>query len=117
MLLDLAKAVAFFFCILAVCRAALYTFFIPGTHWHERLFYAFIHLALAACICFLSGIVFSLPIPTNPDRNQPLAHTMPVRLYLWSLIGISILFAMSWYLADLAQQSGAFITFRTYEKF
>lgn len=117
MFLDLAKAVAFFFCILVVCRTALYTFFVPGIHWRERLIYALVYLAFAACVCLLSGIVFTLPVRANPDRNQPLAQSMPVRLYLWSLVGISILFVLSWYLADLAQQCGPFITFRTYEKF
>jgi hypothetical protein len=117
MLLDLAKAVTFFCSILALCQAALHTFFIPGTYWHERLIYALVYLAFATCVCLLSGIVFILPVPTNPDRNQPLAQTIPVRLYLWSVAGISIIFAVSWYLSDLAQQCGPFITFRTYEKF
>ncbi len=117
MLLDLAKAVAFFFCILVLCQSALYAFFVPGTHWRERLMYALVRLAFAACVCLLSGIVFTLPVRANPDRNQPLAQSMPVRLYLWSLVGISILFAMAWYLADLAAQCGHFITLRNYENF
>ena len=117
MFLDLAKAASFLLCILALCQAGLYAFFVPGAHWRERLIYALVSLALAACVCLLSGMVFTLPVHANPDRNRPLAQTMPVRLYLWSLVGISILFLMSWYLADLAQQCGPFITFRTYEKF
>ena len=117
MFLDLAKAASFFLCILCLYHAAIHTFFLPGTHWHERLIFALARLAFAACICLLSGMLFLIPARTNPDRNLTLSHTPPVRLYLWSLGTIAALFLLGWFLSDLAQQSGHFITFRNLEKY
>ena len=116
MLLDIAKAASFFLCIVCLYHAAIYTFFLPGTHWHDRLIFALARLAFAACICLLSGILFLVPVRTNPDRDLALSHTPPVRLYLWSLAAITALFLLGWFLSDLAQQSGHFITLRNLEK-
>ena len=116
MLLDLAKAVSFFLCIVCLYQAAIHTFFLPGTHWHDRLLFALVRLAFAACICLLSGILFLVPARTNPDRDLTLSHTPPVRLYLWSLGAITLLFLLGWLLSDLAQQSGHFITLRNLQQ-
>ncbi len=117
MILDLAKAISFFLCIVSLYHAAIHTFFLPGTHWRERLVFALARLAFAACICLLSGLLFLVPVRTNPDRDLTLSHTPPVRLYLWSLAAMGALFLLSWFLTDLAQQSGQFITLRNLERF
>jgi hypothetical protein len=116
-MLEFAKSVSFFLCIVSLYFAAIHTFFLPGTHWRERLVYALVRLAFAACVCLLSGMLFLWPAHSNPDRNLTLSHTPPVRLYLWSLACIAGLFIVGWFLSDLAQQCGHFITFRNYEKF
>jgi hypothetical protein len=116
-MLEFAKAVSFFLCIVALYQAAIHTFFLPGTHWRERLVYALVRLAFAACVCLLSGMLFLWPTRTNPDRNLTLSHTLPVRLYLWSLACIAALFTVGWFFSDLAAQCGHFITLRNLEKF
>lgn len=116
LLLDIAKATSFFLCIVCLYHAAIHTFFLPGTHWRERLVFALVRLAFAACICLLSGILFLVPARTNPDRDLALSQTPPVRLYLWSLGAIAALFILGWFLSDLAQQSGHFITLRNLQQ-
>ena len=117
MILEFAKAVSFFLCIVSLYHAAIHAFFVPGTHWRERLVYALVRLAFAACLCGLSGILFLWPTPANPDRNLTLSHTPPMRLCLWSLACIAAFFMLGWFLSDLIQQSGHFITLRNLEKF
>jgi hypothetical protein len=116
-LLDLAKALSFFACIVVVYHAAIHTFFVPGLKWEERLALAVLKLALAACVCFLSGMVFTWPTRTNPDRGLALTATLPVRFFLWSAAGIAVLFICSWYYSDLAQQAGPFVSTRTLKPF
>ena len=116
-MLEFAKAISFFFCIVVLYQTAIHTFFLPGTRWRERLIFALARLAFAACVCLLSGLLFLWPTRTNPDRNLTLSHTPPVRLYLWSLACMAGLFVVGWFLSDLAQQSGHFITFRNLEKY
>jgi hypothetical protein len=117
MFLDLSKALCFFLCILSLYHASIHAFFVPGTRWEERLLLALVRLALAACICFFSGLVFTWPIRTNPDRGQHLIATLPVRLFLWSTACMVALFLSSWFLADLAQQAGPFISSHSLQRF
>jgi cation transport ATPase len=112
MFLDLAKAISFFSCILALYHASIHTFFVPGARWEERLVMAAARLGFAACICFLAGFVFTWPGRSNPDRFLRVTATLPVRLFFWSAAGIVVLFLSSWYLADLAEQAGPFVSNR-----
>lgn len=116
MLLDLTKALSFFACIVVVYHAAIHTFFVPGAKWEERLALALLKLALAACICFLSGMVFTFPTQSNPDRTLALTATLPVRFFFWSAAGMAVLFFCSWYFSDLAQQAAPFISSRTLQR-
>jgi hypothetical protein len=104
-MLELAKAVSFLVCILSLYWAAISAFFVPGTQWEERLWIAAFKLLAAAAICFYSGMVFSWPSRSNPTAFQRLTATMPVRLFFWSLAGIAVMFALSWYLADAEAQA------------
>ena len=117
MLLDLGKALSFFACIAFVYHAAIHTFFVPGARWEDRLAFALMKLALAACACFLSGMVFTWPSRTNPDSGLALTSTLPVRFLFWSTAVIAALFISSWYLGDLAQQAAPFISSRTLQRF
>ncbi len=117
MLLDLAKALSFFTCIVVIYHAAIQTFFVPGGRWEERLALALFKLALAACVCFLSGMVFTWPSRGNPDRGMALTSTLPVRFFLWSSAAIAALFLSSWFLGDLMQQAAPFISSRTIQRF
>jgi hypothetical protein len=117
MFLDLTKAFSFFACIVVVYHAAIHTFFVPGARWEERLSLALVKLALAACVSFLSGMVFTWPSHSNPDRALALTATLPVRFFLWSTVVIAGLFLGSWFLGDLAQQAAPFISSRTLQRF
>ncbi len=117
MFLDLTKALSFFACIVVVYHAAIHTFFVPGAKWEERLDLALLKLALAACVCFLSGLVFTWPSRTNPDRALALTATLPVRFFFWSTAVIAGLFLSSWFLGDLVQQAAPFISSRTLQRF
>jgi hypothetical protein len=112
-MLDLSKALSFFLSILSLYWAAISAFFVPGAHWQERLLLALPRLAIAACICFVSALVFTWPSRSNPDAGQPIASTLPARLFLWGTSGILLLFFLSWYLvanapciADVARACG-----------
>lgn len=117
MLLDLTKALSFFACIVVVYHTAIHTFFVPGAKWEERLALALLKLALAACVCFLSGMIFTFPTRTNPDRALSLTATLPVRFFFWSAASIVVLFVVSWYFTDLAQEAAPFISSRTLHSF
>jgi hypothetical protein len=113
MLLDLARALSFFLGIVSLYAAAISAFFVPGSHWQERLVIALLKLGFAGCICFFSGLLFAWPSRSAKHLGPPLISTLPVRVFLWSLACIAVLFIGSWFLGDLANQSGPFITDRT----
>jgi hypothetical protein len=112
MLLELGKAGCFFLCILSLYEAAINAFFVPGARWDELMLLAGMRLGLAAYVSFMSGLVFTLPLRSNPDRGQRLTATLPVRMFFWSSGCIAVLFLASWYLADLGQQGAPFISGR-----
>jgi hypothetical protein len=97
-MLEFGKAFTFLASILSLYWVAINALFIPGSRWEDRLFLALSKLALAAAICLFSGLVFRWPSRLNPDANQPITATLPMRLFFWSTAGIALLFAGSWYL-------------------
>ena len=116
-MLELGKAACFFFCLMSLYQAAIHAFFVPGARWEERMLFACLRLAWAGYVCVMSGLVFSLPLQSNPDRGQRLVATLPVRLFFWATGCIAVLFATSWYLADLSQQAAPFISSHTLQRF
>ncbi len=98
MVLELGKAVSFLLSILSLYSLALSAFFIPGSRWQDRLSMALLHVALAGCVCFASGFVFSWPTQASGGTPLALTSTLPVRIFLWSLLGLALLFVTSWYL-------------------
>ena len=115
-MLEILKAACFFFCILALYQAAIHAFFVPGARWEERMVFALIRLAIAGYVCLMSGLLFKLPLRSNPDRNQRLTATLPVRLFFWSAASIAVLFFASWYLADLGLEAAPYISNRTLQR-
>lgn len=117
MILDLAKALFLMFSITSLLEAALHAFFVPGTRFAERIFATALYLMFSASVCVFSGLLFAWPSPENPDRDQRFFTTLPVRLFLWSSLGIVVLFLSSWYLGDLVQQASPFISDRSLQRF
>ena len=94
MLLDLGRAVSFALSILSLDTLLDSAFFVLATTWEERLILSIARIGLAACMCFASGLLFRHS--TSPE--VPLMRTLPVQLFFWTLFGVVLLFAVSWYL-------------------
>jgi hypothetical protein len=93
LLLDLGKVVSFLMTILSLCTLLDTAFFVPATRWEDRLIASLARIGFAGCVCLISGLLFHFGEP-----KVPLAHTLPVRLFIWALSGFSLLFALGWYL-------------------
>jgi hypothetical protein len=99
MLLELTKALSFFASILSLYALMGSAFFVPGTQWQERLVASALRIALAACVCFASGILFRQEALHHLREADPaLTKTLPVRLFYWSLFAMALLFLLSWFL-------------------
>jgi hypothetical protein len=94
MLLDLGRAISFFLTIISLLALFNTAFFGPGTSWEQRLLASITRVVLAACISLASGLVFRYS--TYPKVH--LSKTLPVRLFLWTLLGVTLLFPVAWYL-------------------
>jgi hypothetical protein len=100
MFLELGKALSLLACILSLYWAMLSAFFIPGSHWQERLALFASRIALAGCICFCSALLFAIRTAAGAGEKPSAASTLPMRLYLWAASGMAILFAVSWFLEE-----------------
>ena len=98
MLLELLRPLSFFLAMLSLYPVMLSAFFVPGTRWEDRLEMALLRVVFAACICFTSGLLYAWHSPALHEPSQPLLSTLPVRLFLWALAGMAVLFVLSWYL-------------------
>ena len=98
MLLELGRAVSFFLSILSLFPAMYSAFFVPGAGWEERLALSLDHIAISACICFASGLLFALPVRVHARIRLSLLSTLPVRMFFLALAAMTLLFAASWYL-------------------
>lgn len=102
MLLELGKALSFFLSILSLYGLMASAFFVPGGRWDERLAGSVLRIAVAACVCFASGLLFrqsTAAVPSTPEE-PPVTKTLPVRLFFWALAGMTLLFFLSWYLEE-----------------
>jgi hypothetical protein len=91
---ELGKAVSLILSILSLYALLGSAFFVPGSRCPDRLVGAFESLALATCMCFASGLLFRSTSRPEP----PVTGTLPVRLFLWTLGGMVVMFLLSWYL-------------------
>jgi hypothetical protein len=105
MLLELGKAISFLLCILSLYPVLMSAFFELNTSWQERLMSALAKLLIAACVSLCSGLLFIWPARSNPDRNQSLLSTLPVRVFLWATAGLTVLFFLTWYVRCGGQNS------------
>jgi hypothetical protein len=97
MILEIARTFSFFLSILSLYPVVGCAFFIPGTRWDDRMVLALAHIGLAGCICLLSGILFARP--WLPDHSaEHLLATLPLRMFLWTVLAVTVLFILSWYL-------------------
>jgi hypothetical protein len=92
-LLDLGKVGSFLLSILSLCALLDSAFFVPATRWEDRLIASVARVGFAGCICVISGLLFHLSQP-----GVSLARTLPVRLFLWAIAGLSLFFFLGWYL-------------------
>jgi drug/metabolite transporter (DMT)-like permease len=99
MLLELGKAISLCASILSLYAASFSAFFVPGTRWEERLFLSFSRIAIAACVCFASGLLFAWRPRTEANHVHSLLRTLPVQLFFCGVAAMTLLFAVSWYLA------------------
>lgn len=100
MLLEIGKVVALIFSLLSLYMVMLSGFFVPGSHWQDRLALALGRIVLAAVVCFLSGLLFCPLAELRADPLRRLLATLPVRLFFWSLSAMALLFLLSWYLEE-----------------
>jgi hypothetical protein len=91
---ELAKAVALILSIISLYALLGSAFFIPGVPWQTRLVTSIETLAMAGCVCFASGFLFSITASSEPPVNR----TLPVQLFWWTLGGTVLMFALSRYL-------------------
>jgi hypothetical protein len=97
-LLELGKVLSFFLSILSLCEVMMGAFFVPGARWEDRLAASLLRIAFAGCVCFGSGVFFTLTAHAHGSAETPLMSTLPVRLFFCALAGMALLFALSWYL-------------------
>jgi hypothetical protein len=102
MLLELFKPLSFFLSMLSLYPIVLSAFFVPGTRWEERLETALLRVALSACICFTSGLLYAQPVSRHSHAGavdaEPILSTLPVRVFFCAIGGMALLFALSWWL-------------------
>jgi hypothetical protein len=91
---EIGRVVSLVLSIVSLYALLGSAFFIPGSSWQTRLLGTVETLVMSACVCFASGLLFSMTSEAEP----PVTRTLPVRLFLWSLAGMVILFVMSRYL-------------------
>jgi hypothetical protein len=100
MLLELAKPLSFFLAMLSLYPVIGSAFFEPGSRWQERLALALLKVLLAASVSFASGLFFVWPSRANAGTQHSILTTPPVRMFLWAVVGMAILFAVTWYLEE-----------------
>jgi hypothetical protein len=91
---ELARAGALILSIASIYALLGSAFFAPGVSWHYRLFASVQTLAMTACVCFASGLLFHLTERSEP----PVTRTLPVQLFFWSLGATVLMFLLSRYL-------------------
>jgi hypothetical protein len=94
MLLDLGRAFTFLLSILSLYALIDTAFFLTATTWQQRLLASISRVVLAACVSAASGLLFRHE--TNPVI--PLSRTLPMRIFLWTLFGVAVLFLLAWFL-------------------
>lgn len=96
---ELAKVVALILTILSIYALLVSVFFVPGSPWQQRLLTSIETLAMTGCVCFASGLLFSITSQSvNGQGELRVTRTLPVQLFFWSLGGVVLMFLLSRYL-------------------
>jgi len=96
--MELAKAISFILCILALYAVFHAAFLDPANDLQQRICNALARLALAAGISLASGLIFREAIPGRGADTTRLAATLPLQMFRWASGIMLILFLVSWYL-------------------
>src|SRR5271167_1802080 len=89
---ELAKVAALTLTILSIYALLGSVFFVPGSSWQQRLLTSVETLAMTGCVCFASGLLFSITtLPANGKDGPPVTRTLPVQLFFWSLGGVVLM--------------------------
>ncbi len=94
---ELGKFLSFFIGMMLLFPIIASAFFVPGSHWKQRLVLALVKIAFAGCACFLSGWFFLRPAEAGEDIIDRLLGTFPVKMFLWTMGAVVLLFVLSWY--------------------
>ncbi|MGP8251312.1 MAG: hypothetical protein ACLQHF_04710 [Terracidiphilus sp.] len=100
MFLEVARTLSFFVSMLALYPVVVGAFFVPGSHWQDRLILALARMGLAGCLALVSGILFATPWRYQDGAGRRLLAALPVRIYLWTILGVAIMFLLSWFLEE-----------------
>ena len=97
-MIDLGKVVSLALGILSLYQVMLSAFFVPGLSGEDRLLLSLPRIAIAACVCFASGVLFALSAHPSLKDLAAVRSTLPVRLFFTAMTAMAALFALSWYL-------------------
>jgi hypothetical protein len=108
MLRELGKSVSFVASLAALYAMMGSAFFSPGSRWQQHLLEAALRMAFAGCVCMASGTIFALAGGEGSggdnhaagNEGPHLSNTLPVRLFVWTTIAMTVLFLLSWYLEE-----------------
>ncbi len=98
MFIEVAKPVAFVFCLLSLYALFHAAFLNPASDLEERIYESLSLLALAACISVLSAMIFRQTTRESYARSARLSSTLPVQMFFWASGVMFILFLISLYL-------------------
>lgn len=98
MFAEVAKPVALVFSILSLYAVFNAAFLGLSIDMHQRIWDSLSRLALAAAICWISGLIFSDARHDGVRAVRRLTTTLPVQLFCWAAVAMLVLFVVSWYL-------------------
>jgi hypothetical protein len=96
MLVEVAKPLTLFFCILSLYALFNTALLDPSSDMDQRIYDSIGRLALAAGISVISGLIFCAGTH-DPGGTAPLATTLPVQIFLWAAGILVVCFVISWY--------------------
>src|SRR5271154_67525 len=98
MFLELARPVAFVFCILSLYALFYAAFLNLGSDLDQKIYDSLIMLAVYAAVSLLSGLIFRETPSTTGSSSQRLSATLPIRMFCWAALTMLILFVVARYL-------------------
>ena len=97
---EIGRILSFFLSVLLLFPVMASAFFVPGSHWKQRLVLTIVKVAFAGCASFLSGCFFLKPRREGEALIDRLLETFPVRMFFWTMGAVMLLFVLSWYFEE-----------------